>query len=169
MRLLGVCAAIGLAAALAACGGSDGKEPARDPAEAFRQRAGEICTDVNDRIVAMEGRIREKTRTERDPAAVTVLDASVFTRYERFIGELVRRLGQLEGAAPDPAALRDYLARLRRLGRASKATGESWSSPHGVADLDSIGPAVEKAEAAAERLRLAPCAELSNPALTGSA
>jgi hypothetical protein len=157
MRVLAVLVAL----TLAACG----SDPAPQPKEDFERRAGAICTDVNDRIVAMEARIQEQGRTERDRSKAVRLDESVYRHYARFVRELVRRLGALEAQAPDKAAFRSYLSRLRKLGKASRTM---WDRPS-VAALNAIGPQVEKAEDQADRLKLAPCAELSNPALTGSA
>jgi hypothetical protein len=163
MRSIAILAALAVSASLGACGSEQKSD--RDPVEDFQRRAGEICTDVNDRIVAMEARIQEQGRTERDRSKAVRLDESVYRHYARFIGDLVGRLERLEVEAPDKPAFRDYLERLRKLRRASRTM---WDRPS-VAALNAIGPQVEQAEDQADRLRLGPCGELSNPTLTGAA
>jgi hypothetical protein len=171
MRLPAILAALGLAAAAGACGSDDTKKNDRDPVAEFQRRAGEICTDVNERIVGMEARIQEKTRTERDRGAVARLDNELYRRYAVFVQELVRRLDELRGSAPDKAAFRTYLSSLRKLGRLSRSTYKAAAAGRddaSFAHFQKLNPQVEKAEDEADRLKLAPCAELSSPTLTGS-
>ena len=173
MRLVALIAALGLVAAVGGCGSGDESEdggaPARQEPAAFQERAGRICSDVVDQMTALKGRTREALRRAGDdPAKTARIDAREFRVFTKLVNRLRERLNPLAADAPDPAAFRAYLAHLEELAKLTKSIGEFIAadrSREAIAGFGEINKELEKGEAAAERLKLAPCAEVPSPSL----
>ena len=173
MRLVLLLTTLALASAIGACGSDDEKsdgDAAEQQAADFQRQAGAICKDVVEREVMMEARLQEKGRV--DPAATQGLDARLFRRYAGLVTEMADGLQRLEAKAPDKRSLRSYLEQLGKLAKESTSTGEAIAAGRdreALAGLDKIPLELEKADDLADRLKLAPCAELGSPTLTGEA
>ena len=169
MRPMTLLAALGLVAAIGACGSDDGGD---DAAEDFRKRGGAICRDLVDREILMEVRnAAELRRVEDVPSKTDPIEARKFRRYESLVKELADGLEPLEPNAPDERAFRVYLDHLAKLAELARSTSEFLAAHRGnkaIANFGRIARELEKAEDVATRLTLEPCAELSNPAIYGS-
>jgi hypothetical protein len=177
MRMVALIVALGLCAAIGACGSDEKRDRDRGPdraaqqAEAFQKRADAICRDVVDREILMEARIDEEQRTKPE-AAHDRLEARLFRRYEGFVKELAGSLEGLEGEAPDKGALRAYVSHLRKLAATSRSTAKAVGAARherALAGFDRIALQLKRGDELAERLKLPACGELSSPTLTGKA
>lgn len=173
MRPVAFLAALCLAAAVGGCGSDDksddgGGKPRQEPA-GFQERAGGICSDAVDQMTTLQGRTREALRRAGDaPAATDRIEAREYRRFTKLLTGLHERLKPLEAQAPDKAAFRAYLAGLQKVAKQTSATGEDIAGRRlkaAIAGYGRINVEVDKAQAAADRLELAPCAELPSPAL----